>query len=129
MLQFFVVAFLWNVGTTQKTITDVSKEIMDKSMEGVWQFEVSGVQSMYQKGLLFIDKENDDYKVSLKFDHGILSAYDVEVHDGQLQFNTNISGLERISFVLLFEENELTGEGYSKTNTSQIKGSRKVPGP
>jgi len=127
VLQFFAASLLPNLQSHQELNPNVSCEIMDLAIEGVWQFEVFGAQSLYQEGLLFIEKENERYTVDLKFDNGILSGYDVQVHDNQLNFNANISGVERISFVLLFEDGKLEGESYSINNTSQVKGIRKVP--
>ena len=127
VLQFFAASLLLNLQSHQELNPNVSCEIMDLAIEGVWQFEVFGAQSLYQEGLLFIEKENERYTVDLKFDNGILSGYDVQVRDNQLNFNANISGVERISFVLLFEDGKLEGESYSINNTSQVKGIRKVP--
>jgi hypothetical protein len=127
VLQFLAASLFLNLSLHQEVNPNISCETMDLAIDGVWQFEVSGTQSMYQRGLLFIEKENDSYAVSLKFENGMLSAYDLVVHDNQLNFNTNISGIERISFVLLFEGNNLRGESYSNNNTSQVRGTRKIP--
>ncbi|MGB3143954.1 MAG: hypothetical protein WBB24_07590 [Maribacter sp.] len=127
VLQFFAASLFLNSSLHQEVNPNVSCETIDLAIEGVWQFEVFGTQSMYQEGLLFIEKENEKYTVDLKFDNGILSGYDVQVRDNQLNFNANISGVERISFVLLFHDGKLEGESYSLNNRSQVKGARKVP--
>jgi hypothetical protein len=100
---------------------------IDEAALGVWEYTMTKVKSPYTDGVLYITKQQDTYHVAIKFSNGILTGQDVIIRHNHINFNMNIAGLERVSFVLLVDGNRITGESYSKNGSSQIIGSRKYP--
>lgn len=94
---------------------------------GVWEYSMSNVKSPFTDGLLFITKEEGIFKVAVKFSNGVLSGEDVSVVRDRINFTMNISGLERVSFVLFVEGDRISGESYSANGSSTINGARKLP--
>ena len=101
---------------------------LNEAALGVWAFTMTKVKSPYTDGELFIIKEQGSYKVAIKFSMDILTGQDVVIADNRINFNMNISGLERVSFELLVDGDCIMGESYSINGSSQIQGSRKYPG-
>lgn len=94
---------------------------------GVWDYEVSGTEDAYKKGVLFVRLENGQHKVEVHLGNGVLNGQDVEVNGNTLKFMVNIDGVERVAVVLNANEDSLVGEASSSQGTFKIKGSRKLP--
>ncbi len=94
---------------------------------GVWNYTVSGAGSEYEKGLLFIRKENDAYVVEVQLSAGTLSGQDVEIEDDNVKFNIIIEGTERVSVVLKVVDDTISGNSYSRQGTFKILGKRVLP--
>jgi hypothetical protein len=94
---------------------------------GVWNFTMSNVESTYEEGVLFISKNEDTYDVAIKYPEGIYTCQDVIIDNNRINFNVNIAGLERVSFVLMVEGDRIMGESYSDAGSNQILGLRQLP--
>ena len=94
---------------------------------GVWEYEIKETDSYYGEGVFFITKEQGKYSVAIHFSNGALTGQEVTVKGNQINFNMNVSGLERISFVLMMEENMMLGESFSANESNPVKGIRKQP--
>jgi len=94
---------------------------------GVWNYTMTNAESSYEQGVLFVTKNDNTFDVALKFQNGMLSAQDVVVANGRINFNVNIAGLKRVSFVLLVEGDRIMGESYSNDGSGQIIGTRQLP--
>lgn len=125
LVKFFMLPSL-EVNNSKIIIDDsFSKEFSETEIAlGVWEYSMSDVSSPYKDGVLFIGKENGVYNVTIKFLNGVLTGQDVVIKDNRVNFNMNISGLERVSFVLLVEGDLITGDSYSAKGYSKISGSR-----
>lgn len=105
-----------------------SKELVkDKAPLGAWKYTISEVKSPYKEGVLFLAEDNGNYKVTVKFSNGVLSGQDVLVQGNQVNFNMNISGLERVSFVLMVDGDCIGGVSYSAKGSSKVVGMRQLP--
>ena len=98
------------------------------SVLGVWNYTMTNVASPYEKGMIFITKNEDSYEVAVKIQNGMLTGQDVVVDNESIHFNVNIAGLERVTFALVVKDDKMMGESYSPTGTSQILGVRHLPG-
>lgn len=96
---------------------------------GVWRckFINENINPVYKDGMLFVTKQKGKYDVVVKFSNGLLSGQDVFVSDDQIKFHVNIDGLERLSFVLQINGNQIIGESYSVKGASRVLGKRQVP--
>lgn len=95
---------------------------------GVWEYTMTKVKSPYTDGVLCITKQQGTYNVAIIFSNGTLTGQDVNIAHHDIKFNMNVSGLERVSFVLLVDGDRIIGESYSKNGSSHVIGSRKYPG-
>lgn len=110
------------------TDTFQEKMIFKEAVLGVWKYTMSNVDSPYEKGVLFISKNDTTFDVTITYPTGVLTGQDVIVHNGRINFNMNIAGLERVSFVLMAEGDRIMGESYSNNGSNQILGVRQLPG-
>ncbi|WP_157483915.1 hypothetical protein [Maribacter hydrothermalis] len=94
---------------------------------GVWNYTMTNVDSVYDHGVLFVTKNENTYDIAVKFSNGILNGQDVVVKNNKVNFNINIAGLERVSFVLMIEGDKIMGESYSEKGSSAILGERQHP--
>ncbi|WP_339652061.1 hypothetical protein [uncultured Maribacter sp.] len=109
--------------------TNVLQEclVSGESVLGIWNYTMINVESSYEKGVLFISKNENTYDVVIKYPVGIYTCQDVIIDNDRVNFNVNIAGLERVSFVLMVEGDLIIGESYSTSGSSQIKGTRQLP--
>jgi len=109
--------------------TNVLQErlVSGESVLGIWNYTMINVESSYEKGVLFISKNENTYDVVIKYPEGIYTCQDVIIDNDRVNFNVNIAGLERVSFVLMVEGDLIIGESYSTSGSSQIKGTRQLP--
>ena len=103
------------------------KMVSSETILGVWNFTMSNVESTYEKGVLFISKNEETYDVVIKYPEGIYTCQDVVIDNDRINFNVNIAGLERVSFVLMVEGDRIMGESYSNAGSNQILGLRQLP--
>ena len=94
---------------------------------GVWEYNMTDIQAPYHEGILYITKKNGVYHIAVKVATGVLTGQEVSVNEDRINFNLNISGLERVSFVLLVTGDLLSGEGYSANGTNRITAKRLLP--
>lgn len=107
---------------------DNNEQIMyEDSVLGVWNYTMTNVASPYEKGMIFITKNEDSYEVAVKIQNGMLTGQDVVVENDNIHFNVNIAGLERVTFALVVKDDKMMGESYSPTGSSQILGVRQLP--
>lgn len=135
-LFYIQVFFVSQAVLTNDSVLKSSTEIINNNefisgdkVLGIWScmFTNERVDSPYKEGIIFIAKHKDTYDVALKFSNGILSGNDVVIKNDLINFNVNIEGIERVSFVLLVEGNNIKGESYSTNGSSQILGKRQLP--
>lgn len=88
---------------------------------------MSNVEFIYEKGVLFISKNAYACDIAIKYPEGIYTCQDVVIDNDRINFNVNIAGLERVSFVLMVEGDRIIGESYSSAGSSQILGVRQLP--
>jgi hypothetical protein len=112
-----------------KNTTNILQEqiVSTDSILGVWNFTMANVESPYEKGVLFISKSESSYDVAIKYPEGIFTGQDIVIENNHINFNVNIAGLERVSFVLMVEGNRIIGESYSNIISNQILGTRQLP--
>ena len=94
---------------------------------GVWDYTVAGAGSEYEKGLLFIRKENENYIVEVQLSAGVLTGQDVQIEGDTVKFNIIIEGTDRVSVVLQVADDEISGNSYSSQGNYKIVGKRKLP--
>ena len=94
---------------------------------GVWDYTVVGAGSEYEKGLLFIRKENENYVVEVQLSTGVLTGQDVQIEGDTVKFNIIIEGTDRVSVVLQVEDDTISGNSYSSQGNYKIVGKRKLP--
>lgn len=94
---------------------------------GVWNYRVFGAGPEYEKGVLFIRKDKDEYVVEVHLGNGTLIGQDVEIEGGFVKFNINLEGTERVSVVLQVVDDTIVGKSYSSQGTFDIQGTRKIP--
>ena len=103
------------------------RKTSEEAVLGVWNYAMSNVDSLYEKGILFISKKENIYDVAIKYPEGIYTCQDVIIENDRINFNVNIAGLERVSFVLMVEGDRIIGESYSHAGSSRILGARQFP--
>lgn len=94
---------------------------------GVWDYMVAGAGSEYEKGLLFIRKENENYVVEVQLSAGVLTGQDVQIEGDSIKFNIIIEGTDRVSVVLQVADDTISGNSYSSQGNFKIVGKRKLP--
>jgi hypothetical protein len=107
-------------------ITFKTGKLVNKNPLGVWSYTVAGVESKYEKGVLFIRKERDNYIVEVHLSNGTLTGQDVQVVEDTVKFNINIEGTKRVSVVLTVLGDTIKGKSYSDDGTYEIIGERKL---
>ncbi|WP_405398902.1 hypothetical protein [Maribacter sp. Asnod2-G09] len=104
------------------------EQIIDKSpVLGVWEFLMPDADAPYRKGRIFISKPNNVYQVVISLKTGSLNGQDIRVDDNRINFNINIEGIERTSFVLEVEGDKMIGEFYSESGSSDVLAKRQLP--
>tara|TARA_R110002050_G_scaffold403_3_gene2725 strand:- start:7027 stop:7455 length:429 start_codon:yes stop_codon:yes gene_type:complete len=130
---FFLIQILYaysainvlNFESTNDAFQD--RRISKGAVLGVWKYAMSDVESPYEKGILFISKNENIYDVAIKYPEGIYTCQDVIIENDRINFNVNIAGLDRVSFVLMVEGDRIIGESYSHAGSSRILGARQFP--
>lgn len=110
-----------------KTTTIQEGLLLKEPTLGVWNFTMTNVESVYNQGVLFVTKNENTDEIAVKFSNGILNGQDVVINNNKVNFNINIAGLERVSFVLMIDGDRIMGESYSDKGSSQILGERQLP--
>jgi len=110
-------------GESVESITTVA----DEGPVGVWDYEVSGTEEAYRKGVLFVRLEKGKHIVEVHLGNGVLNGQDVEVEGNTLKFRVNIEGTERVSVVLNATSDTMQGQASSSQGSFTIKGTRKLP--
>lgn len=128
LIQLLYVFSAINVQNLESSTNVLQDQIVSsETILGVWNFTMSNVESTYEKGVLFISKNAGTYDVAIKYPEGIYTCQDVVIDIDRINFNVNIAGLERVSFVLMVEGDRIMGESYSNAGSSQILGIRQLP--
>ncbi len=128
LIQILCVYSAIDVQNFESTTSVLQEQIVSsESILGVWNFTMTNVESPYEKGVLFISINENTYDVTIKYSEGIFTCQDVVIDNDRINFNVNIAGLERVSFVLMVEGNRIIGESYSNNSSSQILGTRQLP--
>lgn len=125
-------SFLFAVKTDafvpQRTLVSLEiEELVYDNPLGVWIYKVAGAGEKYEKGVLFIRKENENYILEVQLSNGTLTGQDVQVEGDSVKFNLNIEGVERVSIVLEVKDNTISGKSYSSHGMYEITGTRKLP--
>ncbi|WP_324023419.1 hypothetical protein QSV08_11395 [Maribacter sp. BPC-D8] len=104
------------------------EQIIDKNpVLGVWEFLMPDADAPYKKGRIFISKPNGVYQVVISLKTGSLNGQDITVDDNRINFNINIEGIDRTSFVLEVEGDKMIGEFYSESGSSEVLAKRQLP--
>ncbi|SKB25298.1 hypothetical protein SAMN05660866_00177 [Maribacter arcticus] len=128
LIQLLYVFSAINVQNLESSTNVLQDQIVSsETILGVWNFTMSNAESAYEKGVLFISKNEVTYDVAIKYPEGIYTCQDVVIDIDRINFNVNIAGLERVSFVLMVEGDRIIGESYSNAGSSQILGIRQLP--
>ena len=128
LIQLLYVFSAINVQNLESSTNVLQDQIVSsETILGVWNFTMSNAESAYEKGVLFISKNAGTYDIVIKYPEGIYTCQDVVIDIDRINFNVNIAGLERVSFVLMVEGDRIIGESYSNAGSSQILGIRQLP--
>ena len=128
LIQLLYVFSAINVQNLESSTNVLQDQIVSsETILGVWNFTMSNAESAYEKGVLFISKNEGTYDIAIKYSEGIYTCQDVVIDIDRINFNVNIAGLERVSFVLMVEGDRIIGESYSNAGSSQILGIRQLP--
>lgn len=128
LIQLLYVFSAINVQNLESSTNVLQDQIVSsETILGVWNFTMSNAESAYEKGVLFISKNAGTYDIAIKYPEGIYTCQDVVIDIDRINFNVNIAGLERVSFVLMVEGDRIIGESYSNAGSSQILGIRQLP--
>ena len=128
----FVFLLSQNGGASVLHDTEIAKgdevlSLFSSNPIGVWDYTVLGAGSEYERGILFIRKENNDYFVEVQLTAGTLTGQDVQIEGNSIRFNIFIDGTERVSVVLQVVDDTISGNSYSSQGTFKIEGKRKSP--
>ncbi|WP_300025685.1 hypothetical protein [uncultured Maribacter sp.] len=104
------------------------EQIIDNSpVVGVWNFLMPNADAPYKKGRIFISEKNGIYDVVISLKTGSLNGQDIKVEENRINFNINMEGVERTSFVLEVEGDKMIGECYSENRSSEVLAKRTLP--
>lgn len=104
-----------------------SQTILNEMALGAWEYSMTDMPAPYHEGVLYITKDNGVYNIAVNVATGVLTGQEVSVNEDRINFNLNISGLERVSFVLLVTGDRILGEGYSAHGSNKITAKRLYP--
>ncbi|MDF4202256.1 hypothetical protein PXD56_04790 [Maribacter sp. SA7] len=124
----FINSFIEN-RTVNSSCDEIKHEqIVDKSpVLGVWKFLMPDADAPYKKGRMFISEKSGKYNVVISLKTGSLNGQDIKVEDNRINFNINIEGIDRTSFVLEVEGDKMIGEFYSENSSSEVLAKRQLP--
>lgn len=124
----FMNTFIENSSINSSYDVVEQEQIKDKNpILGVWEFLMPDADAPYRKGRIFISKPNGVYQVVISLKTGSLNGQDVKVDDNRINFNINIEGIERTSFVLEVKDDKMIGEFYSDSSSSEFLAKRQLP--
>jgi len=125
---FFMSSFKANRAMNLSENNVSIEQKVDKSpVLGAWKFLMPEADLPYRNGRIFISETNDVYEVVISLKTGTLNGQDVEVENNRINFNINIEGIERTSFVLKVEGDKMVGEFYSNSSSSEVFAKRELP--
>lgn len=100
----------------------------DPIFYGVWDCKVVGAAPEYQYSTLFITKQEDGLpSVIVQLDRASLTGQDVGLGEKDLRFDINLEGVERVSFVLEADVDQLIGKVFTSGESLPVTCSRKSP--
>ncbi len=114
-----------NLYANSKVIVHTDYIYLNENILGYWDYSVTDVDPMYQKGVLHVLKEDGNYVVNLELPSGAIPTQEVEVNGNELKFALYVEG-ERVGVTIVFEEDTLTGSGSSSSGPFTITGMRKA---
>ena len=124
----FMNSFIENRSIKSSLAIIEQEQIIDKNpVLGVWEFLMPDADAPYKKGRIFISKPNGVYQVVISLKTGSLNGQDITVDDNRINFNINIEGIDRTSFVLEVEGDKMIGEFYSESGSSEVLAKRQLP--
>ncbi len=107
--------------------TDIDTEsilIADKLVGG-WSYTVEGAPEGYEKGLLVIVKEGDEYKVQVQVGGGTLLGDNVKVKGNTISFDVMVEG-GKTAVTLTAKGDTISGKGTSSEGSYSIKGEKTI---
>jgi len=105
-------------------ILDLENSKVEKSLIGVWSYEIENSPFNFEQGKFFITERDGETTVALQLDNGVITAYDVVVKDNKIWFNINNEGLKKVSILLVASGDLLKGEIYSEDTSYKITAKR-----
>lgn len=92
---------------------------------GYWEYNVPGVDPVYQNGIMHISKEDGNYTVNIELPGGNIPTEDVEVNGNEIKFALYVEG-SRVEVNVAIDGDTLTGSGTTDEGPFTLTGTRKA---
>lgn len=112
-----------SANATLENYAGASPAIVQDNLVGGWSYTVEGAPEGYQKGLLVIVKEGDNYKVQVQIGGGTLLGENVKVNGNTITFDVMVEG-GRVSVNLTAKGDTITGKSTSSEGSYSINGEK-----
>lgn len=105
--------------TVQSAPTTTTKD----NLVGGWSYTVQGAPAGYEKGLLMIVKEGDNYKVQVQIGSGTIQGDNVKVNGNTIDFEVMVEG-GMVSVNLTAKGDTISGKSTSPEGSYTITGEK-----
>ncbi|MRI02171.1 hypothetical protein GH721_16625 [Kriegella sp. EG-1] len=123
----FVLIVMVNANTlyaaSENEINNIEIEFKDQIL-GTWDYDVTGVDPAYAKGVMHVVKQKGEYTVNIELPSGTITAKNVVVKGNEVTFALYVENI-LVSVNIVINGDVLTGSGNTNQGSFTMTGSRR----